>query len=1066
MAKSVLTSKLKCFFLILFFISGNTFVQAQITRHEQISTRQGLSQGLVYDALQDNDGFIWFATKDGLNRYDGYNFKVFTHDVFNPTSISGNDCTALLKDKRGRIWIGTNLDGLNLFNPKTQKFYHAKIQDKNQVRLGNYSIENLIEDKTGTIWIMIDNYPILFKVDVKEDFPANIDFTSEVKQVPATALPAPSQWRLNKRSLMYDASAACFGKQHWINNSKLQFGPNTPILPDTNNGTWTTNYYGVIYKSEKLYKEIKGVPGESIELLCYLNDSSLVVGTYNYIWILPSNPLLCPDSLSVKNAIVKLPSTTQLTRFVFQDANNNIWVLTAGYGLKKYSAKLNVFKSYLPAKSLNTIFENHNGEIFVRGIYTPRLAFYLFDKAKDSMIGIKEFEQSKPDIEFGMTQDKQENYWLLSSSHKNGLHIDRNGAFLSTYNNRFQFIKIYALKSTQVDNYNACQMLVDKNNDLFISTTSGGLIKFDIDKEAFTYYNYNSILPKAQGIDMTSHLYFDAKNNLWICTKQGLVKMENYNGAYKFKLYSNDPSNRNSLSGNFTTCCIDDAYDNNLLWISTKGGGVNLMNKNTGNFRHFTTKDGLPNNVTYGLVQSADSSLWISTNKGLSMLNTKTYNFSNYYSEDGLQNDEFNTASFGKDSKGQLYFGGVNGLTIFNPEKLKKIKQSSIIKIIALKVNNQEINVLQKDGILSSCIEYLPKINLKYNQNQISIESSLLDYTTPENNRYKYQLIGIDQDWVDAGNNRTASYAQLPSGHYVFKIMGSSNGEIWSDPIALDITINPPFYRTLWAYLIYVGLVAYSLFWWFRNQIKSVRLQEQVVYREKEAAQLAALNQLKTNFFSNISHEIRTPLTLILGPSDALAQKDPKNELYQLIFRNAKRLLELINQILDISKLDAGQMPVHYQNKELVTYFYEQVNNFKNIAEGKNIVLSLAQNKTNIEGKIDDDKVNKIMYNVLSNAIKFTPENGTVKVDVQYQNNNAEITIIDSGIGIAADKISSVFDRYYQTSYSTKKKQEGTGIGLALVKELVELLKGSISIKSEEGKGTKVQILMPLPANE
>ncbi len=1028
---------------------------AQIAAPEKIGLEKGLSQGMIYAIMQDKQGFLWIGTKDGLNRYDGYNFKIFTKDLYNEKSISGNTCTALLEDSKGRIWVGTETDGLNLYDPKTQQFFHAKIEDKDVSKAGNYSVRNLIEDKTGNIWVIAGLMNKLFKVPAFNGYPSKTEFTSNIQHMANKELPSVADWIFYKNFIFNNDEILPKKSVRWKEKINPKENYVDLVLYGYNNDVWLTNYWSILYCSNTTVKKIPIHSSDNIMFANFLSDTSIAIIGRHHIWIMTQKELLQLDSFSIKNAYAKIGPENQRADFAFKDVNNNIWVSTRGYGLYKLNTKLQAFKSYLEKNSLNTIFEDQDKNVLILGNFTPHNVFYKFNKTLNKLESIKSIEQKRFGPNYSLAQDAQKNYWLLVS---NGL---KKSLDLVKYDPKFNFIKQYFIDSSYGDVFITEQIILDKNNELNIGLTNNKIIKFNIKTEKKRSFDYESVLPKEEKFLNLQYLYLDGKNNLWICTKKGLLKMDPNN---KFTYYGNNPKDRNSLNYNFTSSCIDDKRDNNLLWISTKGGGINLLNKTTGAFKHFTSKDGLCNNVVYGLVIDADSNLWMSTNKGIARLNTLTYNFSNYGKEDGLQENEFNTNSFLAGQNKLLYFGGINGLTIVNPEILKTIKPNLNIKIVGLKINNQTTDITQNNKVISSAIEYLPALNLKYNENQISIESSLLDFSTPEINRYKYQLVGIDKDWVDAGTDRFANYAQLPSGHYIFKVKGTSNGEIWSDPIQLEINIAPPWYRSWWAYLIYLAGIIYMFWWWYKNQINKVRLREQIVYKEKEAKQLAELDQVKTNFFSNISHEIRTPLTLILGPSQALSQGDPKNQMYQLIFRNAKRMLELINQILDISKLDAGQMKVQLQEKELVEYFKLQLKNFSNAALEKNIVLELQQNKNSIIGFIDDDKVSKIMSNLLSNALKFTPINGAITVTVAYLNNDTtmRISVKDNGIGIPKEKLDGTFNRFFQTNQNEKVKNEGTGLGLALVKELTELMNGNVSLESELNKGTTIIVNLPI----
>jgi signal transduction histidine kinase/DNA-binding response OmpR family regulator len=452
----------------------------------------------------------------------------------------------------------------------------------------------------------------------------------------------------------------------------------------------------------------------------------------------------------------------------------------------------------------------------------------------------------------------------------------------------------------------------------------------------------------------------------------------------------------------------------------------------------------------------------MSTNRGLARLNPKTLIFTTYNKGDGLQDDEFNTNSYTQSPKGELLFGGINGLNVFFPVQILRQSEKPIVRLVDLKIRNQNPGIGTKKEEIPQAISHLQKLELAYRQNMISLEFALIDFSNPSKNRYRYRLTKIDKNWVDAGTNRFAHYTHLPSGNYTFEVIGSVDGERWSEPAVLKIQIRPPFYRTWLAYALYGLALFFLIRRWNQGQIKRVRLQEELNYSAKEKQRLAELDALKTRFFTNISHEFRTPLTLLVSPIQDLLQKYPQEKILGLMQRNVIRLQALINQLLDLSKLEAGKMEVNPDPGDLALFLRNLLASLESMAQSKGLNFTHTQNQETYLTHFDADKIEKIVINLVSNAFKFTPEGGAVRVEIHYETQLVNISVDDTGLGIAAARLPHIFDRFYQIDDTSRRDFEGTGIGLSLVKELLLVLNGRITVNSQEGIGTSFKLSFPL----
>lgn len=1016
---------------------------------------------MVNDMMQDRQGFMWFATKDGLNRYDGYNFKVFTRDPYDPHSISGNFCKALLEDSKGRIWIGTEKDGLNLYDAKTQRFFHVAVSDKELKGTGNYGIDYLKEDRNGAIWIITPQIGKFFKIPLSQlDGIENgrlpviekvaITHADQIPEFVGDRDPLEAGQARNLYSL--DKEFAGYKKEH----SQLVY-----IMKDRKGYFWGTGLGQIICWKGTFFKKVN-LPEKDVPMLNMLQDGSVAVCISRNVWLLRNARELDSTAFLPEKEIQGIDKAENsgmhlYSAFnnVFLDQQGNIWASNLGYGLIKFNRYTRVFQSFLPFVSTSFLYQSRQGKVYVHGNFRPSNHYFELNKAKNTLERLPATLYRPNHEHDALIQDRNLHFWLTV--------WDGRRLTLEKYSDNWQLLKAFSLPKTTLPDLRNAKLLEDSKANIWVGHSNGTLLRLDEQTGQFIVYDYRSIISKDGALVETTALYEDGQHRLWIGTQAGLIKVMNFQTNPSFSIYQNSNKDQQSLSENVVSGMVDDPLlPDQYLWVSTKGGGLERMDKQTGKFEHFNESRGLPNKVVYGVLVGHDNNLWLSTNRGIARLNPKTLVFTNFNKSDGLQDDEFNTASYFKAGSGELLFGGVKGITIFRPSDLTKKQKPPVVRILGLKINNRQIVPNDKSGVLNESIEYATALDLDFDQNQVSIEFAAMDFTNPAENRFRYQMEGIDKDWVEAGTDRFANFAQLPDGHYTFRVQGTINGEAWSEPIALKIRINPPFYRTWWAYLLYLSLIGYVFYRFYQNQLKRVRLQEQIRFKDKETARLAELDQLKTRFFTSISHEFRTPLTLILGPVDDLRKKYPNEGIVPVIQRNTRRLLALINQLLDLGKLDAREMQLHQEMGDLAQFIQHLGGSFQSLAESRVIDFQLHQSRRHFVAIFDADKIEKIITNLLSNAFKFTDSNGRVELNVEYERTSVGITLRDTGIGIAPEKLSKIFDRFYQADNSVKHNYEGTGIGLALVKELVDLLQGKIRVESRGGVGTTFYMNLPV----
>jgi signal transduction histidine kinase/DNA-binding response OmpR family regulator/ligand-binding sensor domain-containing protein len=1051
------------------------FALPQPGRVRDITIASGLSQGMVFSMLQDRDGFVWIATKNGLNRYDGYNFKVYYKNPTQPFSISENTVTALFEDSHGRLWVGTNSQGINLLDRRTQRFYHANFEttsglDSTQKTM-NPSVSAISESPDGSIWLGTSNSRLLritLPANIKNGFPDSADFTRQAQfvQMPPFHRYKMSDYGVtdlrlsdNRKCLWMTANEEYYTVDY--NHGKItklqtpQFstpakatGSNPPVKQA---GSW------VVAKGNQL---LRVAENGATNLLYTLpaNLFGLHLGAKAGVWITIGDsvyhiPYITSNGPVRPTPVFKKQHELEYLTCSMADKQGNIWIGTNGYGVKKWVVGQTMFNHVLAGKSIWHVYQDRQRRVYVWDFVFP----YLMDSLTGQKSKTELLPQYKGLNKGKMTQGPNGDVWWVirkDAETRNMLlvHLDSN----------LHTIKEYDLRRPAY--FQRTAVLEDRRGFIWVGGANSCLIRFNPGTGQAEYFDYSQYIAKTEPVNGVLGMYEDRQGQIWVCTQDGLLRTRWEGEKLGFQYFRSNPQKPNSLPNNHVTAVVDDPVQpDRYLWIATHGGGLVKMDKATLHMRHFNEKNGLLSNNVVGIVTDNQRDIWISTYRGLYRLNTKTMVFSNYSEQDGLQSDEFNTAVYFKNNVGQLFFGGINGLNIFTPQPDWEKPAPATVKIIGLQLNNEAVQPGDSTGVLSQSIEYQRTLRLRHQQNQLTFEFATLDLNNAPQTRYRYQMVGIDGKWVEGGTNRFANYAQLPPGHYTLRVIASADGASWSaTPTELDIVIYPPWYQQWWAYTLYILVLAALAYWAYSVKIKRVRMQEQLAYGQKEAAKLLELDQLKTQFFTNISHEFRTPLTLIIGPVEFLKKKYPADTMLDTMKRNAERLLSLINQLLDLGKMDAKEMRVNLQYQDMAAFFQTITNTYLPLAASRNISLGLQQNLPKALCWFDADKMEKIVGNLLSNAFKFTPPGKAVQLRVDY---NADITAVnitlqDEGIGIPAADLGKIFDRFYQSG--SQNNVGGTGIGLSLVKELVSLLNGEINVWSEAGTGTRFHLSLPL----
>ena len=1065
MLKALVNIKTFVFFLLVSAFM-NTYGQAW-QGYESISTAQGLSQGMVFDLLQDKEGFLWVATKDGLNRYDGYNFKIFTNDPYNSKSLSSNNINKLFEDSKGQIWVGTENEGLNIYDKKNGEFYRIIHNSTSVNGLSNNAIKLIEELPDGRMLVATDD-GIINVITLKNNSDNN------VHTIIKTALP-------NK------------AKIYGIGNDK-------------NGNTWIGGMDGAVYKFNKIKCNFILLPnGQLLNNGYFTKDENILINSNLYLYngkeIMPlfdatkvkeGNIIFKPNSAlwdkhhretsfyevstwAPNKKIqwgLKLPVDKRIIYPFIFDRAGMLFTGTVGYGLRKYNIDYDKFNAQLNAYSIYAIVPNSANDIFLGD------NSYRWKRVQNNIIEENAFSKIPKEIQLdNFIIAKSGDYWLKSDN-KGCFKYNPKTNKLTPYPSIIDF-KGFGFKQPIIE---------DSKNQIWFAGLGGTFMLLNTTTEKITTVNINSntaAKPLAKTAICTA-LYEDKNGVYWIGTIDGLARVildSTKNLEAQINWYYNN-STKNSLNYNHVSCFMDDPANANYLWIGTKGGGLNRLEKSTGNFSHITVKNGLPDNVIYGLLTDDAGNIWGSTNKGIFCMSASKNNetnkwlFRNFTKEDGLQDNEFNTNAYSKLPNGYLAFGGVNGLNIFDPKEVLVNNYTPNIFITNILVNNLQVLPNDKSGVLKNTIEQTETISLTYLQDILTLEFASLDYTTTSQNKYRYKLDGADKDWVEVGTRRNATYLHLPAGKYIFKVQGSNSHGIWSENIAsLKINVLPPWWRTWGAYLFYLLIIGFCIRAYLKFKVNKAKLQNQLNYEQQEAKRVKELDAVKTQLYTNITHEFRTPLTVILGMAQQVKDKPDKyfEKGMNMIVRNGENLLFLVNEMLDLSKLENGKMELHLIQGDVINFLRYIVESFQSLAETQHKQLHYLSSLDCLYTFYDAEKLRQIISNLLSNALKFTTENDNIYISISEKIStdqpNTTLLIIklkDTGIGIPEEEQQHIFDRFYQLGSSLSPKTEGTGIGLALTKELVKLMNGEIIVKSQPTAtniGTEFTVILPYPIN-
>lgn len=1068
------------FSIYCFLIGSTPVMKAQTGKF--YSTDKELSNSLINAVYQDRKGFIWIATENGLNKFDGTRFSIYRHNATDSTSLKNNYVRTLFEDSRGNFWIGC-INGLQRYDRATDNFHELFISRKDGRK--NPHITSIIERRNGDLWIATSGQGAisLKKNSNPASFHIETELTDRIGSNYLNVIFEDSRqnlWIATEEKGLYRYSPESKELKSYKAPYHIAGDDVSAICEDAHGqifvGTLTKGLFRLSSRQEGNFEPILYQNRMNLNIRTLIIDTrgKLIIGTdgEGVKEYQPQQDIIVDSEINAS----PFDFSKSKVHSLIEDKDHNLWLGIFQKGLILVPGISNKFDYY----GYKSIHNNTIGSSCVMAIHTDEQATIWIGTDNDGLYAINDQgkqlrhythqagnPQSVPGTILCLYEDSNQELWL--GSYFDGL------ARINKQTGTCQDVTSLLQGNLNAGKPKVSCIIEDKNKNLWVGTYGSGLYKINLPTQHVTYYestrNENddwsiNRLPN----DWISYLLEDKEGMIWIGTYKGLAVLNPQTDNF-----INYKKQNNLLPGYVVYSLLESS--NGEIWAGTSEGLV-CLNKDRLTPVLFTTADGLPSDIICGLAEDEKKNIWISTHQGISKLNPPEKKFINYYAGDGLQGNEFTRTAVFKDKRGKIFFGGTNGVTAFYPQDITEIKKEMNVLITGFHVANRPVKKGDKSGnnvITDTAVMDTEQFTLAYNENTFSIDFSVLEFSNPDRISYQYKIKELGDEWISTqpGTNRV-TYSSLKPGKYTFSVQARDHNN-FSNIRTVTIAITPPWYQTWWAKVIWGclgALLIYALTMYILSRIR----HRQEVMRQKHMEQI---NEAKLQFFINISHEIRTPMTLIISPLEKLlAEHSEKQPVYLMIYRNAQRILRLINQLMDIRKLDKGQMHLKFRETDIVGFINDLMQTFNYQAQKKNITFTFEkelEGADSLKVWIDLNNFDKVLMNVLSNAFKYTHEGGNIEVSLKTGHNDAyrsalkdyfEIDITDNGIGIDKNKIEQIFERFYQIDNDMTQSNFGTGIGLHLSRSLVELHHGIIKAENrEDGQGTRFIIRLPLGSN-
>jgi signal transduction histidine kinase/ligand-binding sensor domain-containing protein/DNA-binding response OmpR family regulator len=1059
--------------LWLFTVMANGASVDLNPRFTHFSSDDGLSQSNVTCIIEDRQGFIWFGTFNGLNRYDAHSFESFHYTPEGANGLSHNYISALAVDDSGFIWIGT-LDGLNRFNPVTQRFsvFHPDSQDK--FALQDNQIESILIDRQARLWVGTRNGGLALRNAQSKQFyhfRSSDDDSSSLSDNFVRALFEDRQgniWIAHRNGSIDIIPNGEKKPQPLFSDHKRLTDDRISAITQTKDGAiWIGTQGDGLFRlffengqTERLrHLHTDNFPLSSNIILSLRmdRDGRLWIGTEDQGII-----LLDPESEDIgyiKNDPFNGQSLTHNSVWsIYEDRQGNIWIGLYGFGINLYCRYQSDFHHYrhhpnesnsLSHNMVNAFSEDAQGRLWIAtdgggvNCWNPQTQQFITYNSKNSPFDA--------DIAVSLYFDGSA-VWI--GTWLNGLYrLDLASESVSHFS-----AESHGLGSNRIMN-----IISDGKDGLWLASFWGGITHLHSASGAVKVYNVEN---SGLSDNNTRVLLQDYDNKLWIGSDLALDCFDPATGVWENFLHN--PADSLSISKGFVNAIFQNS--DSIIWVGASSG-LNQFQRENRSFIHYTRSNGLPNDEIKAILGDEQTRLWISTNAGISSFEVLKGEFLNYDVSDGLQGNEFNSRSAWHSGSGALLFGGNNGFNLFYPQKLQTNPIPPAIHITELSIYNQPVAPGTK--ILPRHISFTNAITLTYRENVFAFKFTALNFLAPEKNRYRYRLLGFDEKWIES-RQQSAVFTNIGAGNYLFQVIGANNNGVWNEtPREIAIKITPPFWETGWAYLIYFLIAATLVAFVANHYITKLRLQNKLKMEHLQLEKMFESDQMKSRFFANITHEFYSPITLILSPLERLMRQlavEPALKKHlAMVLRNARRLHRMVEQLKDIQKAERGELRLNLAKGDLSAFIENLLSAFQEYAADRKIHLEFITSLSHPVIWFDADKLDKILYNLLSNAFKYTPDEGKVQIILEKsaeddadtgQRHFYRIIVRDNGLGIPREQLPYIFNRYYRAK-SIADQADGSGIGLAFVNELIQICNWDISVESEPQQGTAFTVIIP-----
>ncbi|MCF8234627.1 MAG: hypothetical protein K9G67_06785 [Bacteroidales bacterium] len=1064
-------SILGLFFFVAFGLSDCPGQHNNIN-FESLTNRDGLSQGTIFAILQDSRGFMWFGTKDGLNKYDGNRFVVYNYVFKNENSLSNNQVFCLAEDEDENLWIGTNGGGLNKLDLETEKITRIEKQNDSLFNIPGEIITSLLFVPPHTLWVgTLDKGTVLLNTKTGESRLFLHDETDQHSISGNTC----RDIELGMNGHVYfgmDLSLFCeydpkremffTYRPHSSMNKDIHMNIIMTLDRDQEGNIWMGDFGKGLYrfdpgtKSFTHYKtrelERPEIIGDFIrdililDSLIYLASEGWGLGVFN----IHTHKTIWYDSNKAGGSSLLTDGLLSL----YEDKSGIVWIGTNGKGINLIAPHTNNFISFADEKRT----QKTKDYMSVRGLLKQNDSLWVTGYGGihlypgKNTTSVKRHESTHI---YCLEPDPDDPSFLWAGDEGGGLiklHKDRFRLEYLPSTEKFEPGKIFGVA--------VFDLLMDE--DFLWICTSTALNKLNRKTGGIEYFRHFKADPKSLNKGRVMSILKDHDGKYWVGTNIGGVGVFDGENNY-FEKYVHEKSDTSGLSNNNITAIFEDSNHN--IWICTHGG-LNKYLPETGTFELYTEQDGLPSNVVYAALEDTKGYLWLSTNMGLSRFDPREEKFRNFDLNDGLQGNEFNTGAYHKAKDGELIFGGVNGFTRFYPGQIMNnpYKPPVVFTYLEIKGKNTTPNIP---------ITNHDRIELNYDEAIFSIGFAALNYFKPQKNLYKYRIKGIERgstEWIDLRNQNSIDFIGLDPGNYVLQLAAANNDGVWNmSGKSLQINIIPPFWQMWWFRILIMVMLIFSVIMLVHMRIKQVRKKQFTLQNlvDERTRELKLANQSKDKFFSIIGHDLKSPLSTIVSFSDLLNKEYDqledieKREFVTAICKSSENLLKLTDNLLNWARAQSGRIKPETTLINISKITEENISLLKQQAGNKNIIL---ENRIGHDCKVyaDGDMVKTVIRNLLSNAVKFTPENGVVYITSEKIGDEMQVCVHDNGIGIHEDDLAGLFELGESVKKNGTNDEKGTGLGLILSKEFIILNKGRIWAEGIPGKGSSFCFTLPL----